>query len=50
METTEGEEVNLLTMFLELVGWEVNDKEKEKKLFVERGTKNFIFFYKRFEP
>ena len=30
--TTEGEEVDLLGALLELVGWEVEDKEKEKEL------------------
>jgi len=33
LETTEGEDVDLLTVLLEMVGWEVNDKEKEKGLF-----------------
>ena len=32
LETNEGEEVDLLTTFLDLSGWEVNDKEKEKEL------------------
>ena len=32
METTEGEEVDLLAALLELEGWEVNDKEKQKEL------------------
>jgi hypothetical protein len=32
LETNEGEEVDLLTTLLDLSGWEVNDKEKEKEL------------------
>ena len=31
METTEGEEVGLLDVLLELGVWEVEDKEKEKE-------------------
>ena len=30
--TTEGEDVDLLSRLLELEGWDLNDKEKEKKL------------------
>ena len=49
MGTSEGEEVDLLTAFLELVGWEVNDKEKEEGVcfdcclikFVEPGLSFF---------
>ena len=30
--TTEGEDLDLLSRLLELEGWDLNDKEKEKKL------------------
>jgi hypothetical protein len=32
LETTEGEEVDLLVTLLDLMDWEVHDKEKEKEL------------------
>ncbi len=32
LETTVGDEVDLLCTFWELVGWEAEDKEKEKEL------------------
>ena len=31
LETTEGEEVDLLTALLEMTDWEVKDQEKEKE-------------------
>jgi hypothetical protein len=47
LETTEGKEVDLLATLLELVGWVVNNKERQKELswlLFHKVSWTFVFF------